>query len=178
MLKGVVAKRYARAVYEIALEQDSLDQWMDDLKSIQVFFQQPEVAAYLSDVKLQFENKKTLISRALQGLRPVALNLAYLLVSRGRIDVIGEVVTEYEKLVNQQRGIEVVEVKTAVPLDEEEKKRLSDRLAAITGKKVILQIGVDPDIIGGLVAKIGDKVIDGSTKAKLIALKAKLAGAG
>jgi F-type H+-transporting ATPase subunit delta len=71
-------------------------------------------------------------------------------------------------------GLEHAKVITAIPLDEGDKKKLSERLAAITGKKIVLTTEVDPAIVGGFVARVGDKLIDGSTKAKLEALRRQL----
>ena len=75
------------------------------------------------------------------------------------------------------RGIEQAEVTTAFPLDDEDKLRLEERLGATVGKKVVLKPEVDSSIIGGIVARIGGKLLDGSTRSKLVALKRELASA-
>jgi F-type H+-transporting ATPase subunit delta len=83
-------------------------------------------------------------------------------------------VSEYERMADSHLGLEHAKVITAVPLDEEDQKKLSERLAAITGKKIVLTAEVDPAIIGGFVARVGDELIDGSTRAKLEALRRQL----
>ena len=74
------------------------------------------------------------------------------------------------------RGIETAEVTTAVPLDDKDKKKLAEKLGALVGAKVELKTQVDPEILGGIVARVGGKLLDGSTRSKLAALKKELVG--
>ena len=84
--------------------------------------------------------------------------------------MVGEIADEYQRLLDNYRGIEQAEVITAIPLDDEDKQRLAEHLGAVVGKKVVLKPEVDPSVFGGIVAKIGDKLLDGSTRSKLVAL--------
>ncbi len=72
------------------------------------------------------------------------------------------------------QGVEHAEVTTAIPLDEEDRQRLSERLAELTGTRIVLSTRVDPNVIGGFVVRIGDRLIDGSTKSKLDSLRKSL----
>jgi F-type H+-transporting ATPase subunit delta len=83
-------------------------------------------------------------------------------------------VLEYGRLVDEHRGIAHAEVATAVPLEPEEKDKLVRRLGDLVGREIVLTTRVDPAIIGGLVARVGDKLIDGSTKSRLLALRESL----
>jgi F-type H+-transporting ATPase subunit delta len=107
----------------------------------------------------------------------MALNLAYILTNKGIFGLIADVYAGYQRLLDNYRGIEQAEVTTAVPLDEKDRQQLAERLGAITGKKVIMTVHVDPDIIGGVVAKVGEKIIDGSTRSQLAAMKNELESA-
>ena len=100
-------------------------------------------------------------------ISPLAMNLVGFLVAKNRLRILGDLVTEYKHLMDDYHGREHAEVTTAVPLDEEEKKRLQKRLAMITHKEIVLTAQVDPEIMGGLVAKIGDRLIDGSIRTRL-----------
>ena len=77
---------------------------------------------------------------------------------------------------DEYHGIQTAEVVTAVPLDNKDKEKLSDTLGTMIGKKVVLKSGVDPEILGGIVARVGGKLLDGSTRSKLMALKKELVG--
>ena len=100
----------------------------------------------------------------------------YLLVARGRLSMVGEIAEEYQRLLNSYRGIEEAEIITAVPIDEEDRLKIEERLGAIVGKKVVIKPEVDSSLIGGIVARIGDKLIDGSTRSRLEALKREMSG--
>ena len=92
--------------------------------------------------------------------------------------MMAEIVDEFQRLWNSHRGIEIAEVTTAVPLDKEDEQKLARQLGRIIGKKVMVKSEVDSGIIGGFVARIGDRLLDGSTRNKLAVLKKELAGAG
>jgi F-type H+-transporting ATPase subunit delta len=169
------AKRHAQAVFQLALENDSVDRWRSELTRLAETLAEPELAAILEDPKLHADQKMELIRKCLPGLTQQALNLAFFLVARQRLGIVGQILAAYEIMANAKEGLEHAKVVTAVPLDEKETQSLMDRLAKITGKRIVLDTDVDPDIIGGFVARIGDKLIDGSTKARLGALKKGLA---
>ncbi len=90
--------------------------------------------------------------------------------------MLGDIADEYQRLLDSYRGIEEAEVTTAIPLDDEDKLRLGERLGAIVGKKVVIKPEVDSSLIGGIVARIGGKLLDGSTRSRLEALKRELSG--
>ena len=102
------------------------------------------------------------------------LNLARILVHRGRTALAAQIAEAFQELADAARGIAHAEVTTAVPLSEGEAKAVAEKLAEITGKQVVVQTRVDEGIIGGLVARIGDRLIDGSTRSRLAALRCRL----
>jgi F-type H+-transporting ATPase subunit delta len=176
--RKVYARRYAQAVFEIALEAKELDRWQADLRKTASLAEDATFIALLESPKFNFDNKARLLSERLGDINPLALNLAYLLVTRGRFSLVGDIADEYQHLLDSYRGIEQAEVTTAIPLDDEDKLRLGERLGALVGKKVVLKSEVDSDVIGGIIARIGGKLLDGSTYSKLLALKNELASTG
>jgi F-type H+-transporting ATPase subunit delta len=100
-----------------------------------------------------------------------------LLATRGRLDLLADIADEYQRLLDSYHGIERGEVVTAISLDDEVKLKLAEHLSAVVGRKVVLKSEVDPGVIGGFVARVGGKLVDGSTRSQLEALKRELAGA-
>ena len=179
MVRRVYARRYSQAVFEMALETNELDRWQSDLKRLASLAEDAALVAFLESPKVHFDNKARLLSEQLDDINPLALNLVYLLVARGRLRMIGDIADDYQRLLDSYRGIEPAEVITAFPLDDEAKLKLAEHLSALAGnKKVVLKSEVDPGVIGGIVARIGGKLLDGSTRSKLAALKRELAGTG
>jgi F-type H+-transporting ATPase subunit delta len=90
--------------------------------------------------------------------------------------MLGQIADEYRKLLDSHRGIEQAEVTTAVPLDEGEIKKLEEDLGALVGKNVVIRPEVDPALMGGITARVGGKLIDGSTRSRLERLKKQIGG--
>lgn len=177
MARKAYARRYSQAVFEIALESGELDRWQSDLSKIAALGGDATVTALLESPKIRFDAKAKLLSEQLSGVNPLALNLVYLLVTTGNLSMAGEIADEYQRLLDSYRGIEQAEVITAVPLDDEDRVKLAERLGAIVGKKVVIKTEVDSSLVGGFIARIDGKLIDGSTRSRLEALKRELSGA-
>jgi F-type H+-transporting ATPase subunit delta len=171
------ARRYAQAVFDIAREKKELDRWQSDLDKIADLSSDATVMALFENPKVRFEDKARILSGQLEDISPLALNLVYLLVSRGRLSMIGDIAGEYRLLLDSYHGIERAEVTTAVALDDKEKARLAEQLGVVVGKKVVVKTKVDKSLIGGLVARVGGRLLDGSTLGRLTAMrKAMVAG--
>ena len=171
MTRRVYAKHYAQAVFSIAMERKELDRWQSDLRKIASLVEDATIVAVIESPKFHFEDKAKLLSAQLGDINPLALNLVYQLVTRGRLGIMSDIADEYQRLVDSYRGVEQAEVISAISLDDEDKPKLEKRLGAIVGKTVELKPKVDASLIGGIIARIGDKLIDGSTRSKLEALK-------
>ena len=176
MAKRVYAKRFAQAIFRIALEKKELDRWQSDLTKVDSLGKDATLIGLLQDPRLHFDIKAKLLSEQLGDMNPLALNLVYLLMTRGRLNMMCDVADEYQRLLNSYRGIEQAEVTTVIPLDDKDKAKLTEHLSAIIGKKVVLKPEVDSKLVGGIVARVGDKLLDGSTRSKLAALRDELAG--
>jgi F-type H+-transporting ATPase subunit delta len=170
-----IGRRYARAVFELALERgESLDTWLSDLRAIETALSDPAIMAVLAGPQLPFEQKRALVERALAGVDELRRNLVYMLIEAGRIEAFGAIVRELQRLVNEHNGIAEATVTTAVPLSDGEAARIAERVGRLLGKQVILERRVDPAIIGGIVVRVGDTLINGSVAGRLAALREQL----
>lgn len=176
MARKVNTKRYAQAVFQIARETKEFDRWQSDLRKIAGLRDDEVLMAFLENPKFHLDDKAGLVTERLGEINRLALNLVYLLLARGRLSMVGDITQEYEQLLDSHRGIERAEVTTAVPLDDASSAQLSQRLGKLLGKQVILRSKVDPGLIGGMVARVGGKLIDGSTRNRLLALKNEMGG--
>jgi len=167
-------KRYAQAVFEIALESNKMKEWQSNLGKIAQLTRDNEFTALVENPKIPFELKAKLVREILGKINPMALNLVYLLIAKGKLKDAVQLADEYERLLNNHYGIKNAEVTTAIALDDAERERLSHHLEAIVGNKVSIKIQVNPDILGGFIAKIDDSLIDGSIHNKLEMLKKSL----
>jgi F-type H+-transporting ATPase subunit delta len=174
MAERPIARRYARAIFDLAVADGTIDRWLADLGKVRAVFDSPEFATYLQSPAVEFEPKRRIVDLELPTVMPLSRNLAYLLIENHRVDQIDRVVAEFERLVNDHRGIAVAAVTTAVPLDKRETEVVGRQLAALTGKRVSLEPDVDPAIIGGIVARIGDHQIDGSIRTRIAAMRRRL----
>ena len=168
-------KRYAQAVFEIALESNKLKEWQSDLGKIAQLMQDTEFTSLIENPKLPFELKAKLAREILGKMNTMTLNLVYLLIAKGQLKNVRQLADEYERLLNDHYGIKTAEVTTAIALDNTEREKLSQHIEAIIGKKVNINIQVNPDILGGFIARIDDSLIDASIRNKLEMLKKSLA---
>jgi F-type H+-transporting ATPase subunit delta len=176
--KTLQAKRFSQAVFGIARERNEFDQWQKDLQRMAAMGQNAEFISVMENPKYSLPDKIRLLNDQLRGLKPLALNLAYILTGQNILSLVTDISAQYQSLLDEYRGIEKAEVITAVALDENEKAKLAQRLGEMTGKKVVISLKVDPDIIGGMVARVGGKIIDGSSKNQLAVLRNELVKAG
>jgi F-type H+-transporting ATPase subunit delta len=171
-------KRYAQAAFELALEKGELENWQADLSKAAGIASDTELMSLLENPKLRFDTKKRLLQDRLGKVIPLVLNLACLLMSRGRLKIVGDISQQYGQLLDSHYAIEHAEVATALPLDDEDKAGLANRLGEIVGQKIIIDAQTDPSIIGGFRARIGDMLIDGSIQNTLESLRKSLTGTG
>ena len=177
MANKTYARRYAQAVFEMALQAKELDRWQSDLARVVAMAGDAEIAALLASPRLPFEDKAGMVAELLEGINPLALNLVLLLVTRDSLPIIGGIADDYQRRLDSHRGIETAGVTTAAPLDDNDKARLAEHLGAVVGKKVIIKSSLDTGLIGGFVARVGGKLLDGSTRSKLATLKRELMNA-
>src|SRR5581483_2515231 len=175
MLKGAIARRYAGAMFELALKQDALERTLDDVQEIARLFSKRTLAYLLREPKVPAQRKENVLREALSSrVLPISLNLALLVVQRGLVDLMPNIAAELQQMVLDYKNQATAEVTTAQPMDEQQQALVKQALEKRTGKTILLESRVDPDILGGVVARVGDQVIDGSVQQRLQALKRQL----
>jgi F-type H+-transporting ATPase subunit delta len=175
MLKGAIARRYAGAIFEIARKQNTIDRTLDDVKEIAQLFANRKLAYLLREPKIPAQRKETALREALTSrVLPTSLNLALLLVQRELVDFMQNIAQELEQLVLDYRNQAVAEVTTATPMDEPQRAMVKRALEQSTGKQILMHTKVDPSILGGVVAQVGDQVVDSSVRYRLHALQQQL----
>ncbi|GAC1358726.1 MAG: F0F1 ATP synthase subunit delta [Ktedonobacteraceae bacterium] len=175
MLKGAIARRYAEAIFQIARRQNTVDRTLEDVKGIAQLFGHRKLAYLLREPKVPAQRKEKVLREALTPyVLPTSLNLALLIVQRELVEVMQNIATELEELVLEYRNQAVAEVTTAAEMDETENTRVKQALSHTTGKQIIMHTRVDPEILGGIIARVGDQVIDGSIRNRLHVLQQQL----
>jgi F-type H+-transporting ATPase subunit delta len=171
------ARRYARAIFELADEQGQVEEWSRRLTVVRDVLSDPMVAAVLTNPTIAISRRMALISDAPHELDPEATNLARLLIESNRVRQIGDVAEEYDSLADAAAGRVRATVTAAVELSPAERDRLADQLSQRLGKEVRLRTAVDTSIIGGLKLQYGDHLIDASLATRLQQLRRRLADA-
>ena len=179
MLKGATARRYAEAVFGLAGEHNTVDRWLQDLRLIAEYLSDHRLVFLLSEPNIQFNRKELVIKDLLNGkVQPEALNLALLLVERGLVELAPRVRDEYERKYNDFHHQIPANLTTAMPIDDMTRATVLADLQRLTGKKVLLAERVDPTILGGAIARVGDTLIDGSVRRRLQLLRQQMQRGG
>ncbi len=179
MKNTILANRYAKALFSVAQEDNAFDDYSKVLNDLaQAFEDTPEVKdgltnpIYPVDVRMKVMDYVVKTSGASQVMK----NFLNLVVQKKRADVLPEIAAAFQALVDEQRNICQGSVTSAMALSDELKDKVQGTLENITGKKVVLTAEVDPAIIGGIIAKVGDLVLDGSIRSQLTGLKESIKG--
>jgi F-type H+-transporting ATPase subunit delta len=174
VIREIAARRYGEAAFQIARDGGTEERWSEGLSLMAAVFSDSEIAALMQEARISSADKMGLAEKALAGVDPLVLNLARLLVHRGRTALASQIAEAFQELADAERGIAHALVTTAVPLSDDETRAVAEKLSEISDQQVVVETEVDERIIGGLVARIGDKLIDGSTRSRLLALKRRL----
>jgi F-type H+-transporting ATPase subunit delta len=175
MLKGAIARRYAGAIFELAQKQHALDRTLEDVKGIAQVFSNRKLAYLLQEPKIPAQHKEKALREALVSkVLPTSLNLALLIVQRGLVDVMPRIATELEGLVLDYHNQAIAYVTTAAEMDQAQSDLVKRALERTTGKNILMHPQIDPSILGGLIARVGDQIIDSSVRYRLQALQQEL----
>ena len=167
------AKRYARAIFELAQSDRDLDGWDARLAELLKLFSNPRVASVLTNPTIPAEERESLVLAA--HLDQETTNLARLLVESGRVEDVGAIADEFRALVDEAQGRVRATVTTAVELAPHDRDRVASELSKRLDKQVRLNVVVDPSVIGGLRLQYGDRVIDATVASRLEQLRRRLA---
>jgi F-type H+-transporting ATPase subunit delta len=171
-----VAKRYAQAVFDIANENGTHEAWLADLTRLASAASDPVAGEFLTGPTASTTRKRQVIEQLLPGAdKQLSRNLAFMLIDRRRFDILPDMVQIFSDLLLESQGIAIANVTTAIELTPAEQEFVRDQLAQIVGKQIELRARVDPALIGGIVARVGDQLIDGSVISQLRSMRAALA---
>ncbi len=172
----VVARRYARALVE-AMAPDSTDAGLEQLRRFaRLLEDEPDTRTVLMNPVIPTESRDEFlatISKVLGFDRRVQ-KLLLLLVDRRRLEILDDLIEAYQNLLDERNGIVRADVVSASVLSESEHRELAEKLGKTTGKRVEMEVGQDPSLIGGLVVRIGSTVYDGSVRQSLLGFKERL----
>lgn len=172
----LVSKVYAEALFDVALEGGKLDQVENDLQAVcQLFVENPDFLELYRAPNIALAERKQILDQTFSDkLVPELLNFLKLLLDKNRGFYILQVGEEFQLLVEAHKGIIKGTVHVTCALSDDQIRKLEDKLSTSTGKRVMLTQKIDPEIIGGLVVYLGDKVIDNSLRKKLDDMKEDL----
>ncbi len=164
-----VIRGYAEAMYSIAEAEGELEAVEEQVYAFaKMTEKRAKVREALIDSELPNENKRNLIGEVLgERANPVAVNLLGMLVEQGRARDIGRIAESLAEVAAERRQQVLAEVRSAVPLTDAQRRRLAEALSSATGRTVEVKVVVDPELVGGVVARVGDVIFDGSIRSRL-----------
>ena len=169
MQEAGVAARYSRALIGAAEEQGVLDAVEEDVEAlIDLLRDSEDLREFLGDPLIHPQRKEQALRSLLTGkLQGLTLNFLSVLCEKGRGRVLENILQQFMEAMDKRRGIVTAQVRSAVALSSEQQERLAERLRAYAGKEVNIEIAVDEDIKAGFVARLDDKVFDGTLETQL-----------
>lgn len=174
MLKGALARRYAQALFEVALN-DSLDRIEQELKAVTQITREEEVNQVLNHPHISAANKKSVMDKVMgDQWGETVRNFLFLLIDRRRQDILPFVQQEFSKMADGKRQIVEAKLASAKVLNADQEERLKQTLEKKTGKQVRIVKELRPELIGGVLIQIGDQVIDGTVAYALKRMREEL----
>jgi F-type H+-transporting ATPase subunit delta len=175
MSVGGAAKRYAQAAFDVAKEHGQLDEWERELTQLTAALGNAESEEFFEHPAVSPEAKQAALRSMVTGADQKAVqNLLLLLLERNRLQQLPQVVEVFHSLVLEDRGVAIANVTTAVELEPAELDLIRARLRQMVGKEIQITTHVDPEIIGGIVVRIGDMLLDGSVLTQLKQLRQRM----
>lgn len=180
MASHALAIRYAQALFTLAKQQNRLDEQLGELIKVGLLFSEHnQLRKALQSPTVPSTVKKTILQRVLTGrVSDTTLHFFYVLVDKNREIYLESITEGYKELLRQERNQVHVVIQTAAELSAATKQQVEARMRTYTGKQVELQYEVVPELLGGLVIRMGDRIIDGSVRHQLSEIHERLAKAG
>jgi F-type H+-transporting ATPase subunit delta len=173
-----IASVYARALFEVAQDQDKLDLVRDQLGEFaDALSETHELQVFLFSPYFSTKEKEEGLERVVTDADPAILNFLKLLIEKHRMPVLFRIRAEYDALWEEENKLLPVQITSAVELDSAIVSQLGDRIAEQTDRKVDISSQVDPDILGGIVVQVGNSVLDASVRNRLEQLRKQVARA-
>jgi F-type H+-transporting ATPase subunit delta len=168
-------RRYAEAAFQVAMRDGTVESWRSELESAATLVGDERALSTLANPAIPLDQRSVAVASLLKGRAsdPVQ-NLIQLLLRRGRIEELARVAAEFRRLDDQRQGITHATVTSATPLTPDEVRDLTARLEQSTGGRIALATRIDESLLGGLVVRVGDRLIDGSVRGRLERLRNQL----
>ncbi len=173
-----ISKEYASALFSLAREKKAEAAYGSALETVQKAFEEaPQYPALLNTPAVPAGERAALAAQAFSETVPAdVLSLIQILSSKGLVSAFGSITAEYLKLLEEMRRTLAASVRSAVPLNGDERERLKRKLEKMTGRSVILTCSVDPSLLGGMIVEAEGRVYDGSRKSRLRQIKEVIGG--
>jgi F-type H+-transporting ATPase subunit delta len=173
---AATGRRYAQAAFELANEKNTIGSWVEDLARAAEVLSDSDVLSFLDAPQVTDSVKLDGIGKLLSDVDVLVRNTVNLMTVNRDITKFADMFRLFSEMADKHHGIARAEVVTAVPLDDARRSKIAEGLAKLVGRTdVKISESVDPEIIGGIVAKVGDRLIDGSTRTQLRAMRNSLA---
>jgi len=174
----ILARRYAKALFSLGKEQGKTESYSEALGAIAELYKDESVENALINPLYPLDARQKVMAKIAELAKAdtILTRFLNLLLEKKRADILPDIAHEMQVMVDQEQNISHGSVVSAIELDDALKEKIQQTLEKITGNKVILEVSVDPSIIGGIVAKVGDLVLDGSIKTQLNGLKESIKG--
>lgn len=170
----IIAKRYAKALFNLAQEEGKIEQYGEELAAlVQLFEANPELAAVIQSPLYPEAARKTIFTSVVASANPTPImtSLMNLLIEKGRVAHLAEIKDYYMALIDEHANVARAKISAAVEMDEKAIQDVAKALQKLTGKKIVVDFEQDQQLIGGLVARIGDLVLDGSVRTQLFNIR-------
>lgn len=176
MLTTQLSQKYAKAIFEVAVEENKIAEFGAELSAVgEAVEGHQELKLFISNPQVKAEAKKEVFGKLFkEEVSPLVYNFFMLLIDKRREALLKEISLAYKALANEAQGVVEAKVTVASALSPEQKEKLVKKLEVTTGKKVVIETKIDQSILGGVIVRIGDKLIDGSVVRQMQALKAQL----
>ena len=177
MIRSKVSKRYAKALLSLGMEEGRHQEYGKELQDFSAFYaSRRELNQAISNPAFKLEDRREVLKALLgkSGYSDTIRNFLSLLLDKNRISAVGEISAHYEQLTDEVSGIVRAEVVVLRPLSGEAENKLGKALEQMTSKRVRMNVRQDKSIMGGIIVKIGDLVVDGSVKAQVEGIKESL----
>lgn len=177
MIAASVARRYARALFALGLEDGRHEEYGEELESILAGLDQSrDAGAFLRNPGYTLQQRHSAADAVAEALKlsPTVVNFLRLLVDRQRVGDLGQIARSYRAMVDEKVGRMRATVTSAAPLTDRETKSLRDAIAEMTGRTIVLDARTDPSLIGGVVTQVGARQFDGSLRTQLERMREQL----
>ncbi len=179
MKQTILARRYAKALFAVGKENESYEAYNDALQGVAgLYASNPEIVDALTNPLYPLDVREKVMTGLVSSMEveKVMGNFLILLVQKKRAEILPEISEEFQMMVNVEKNVSHGSIISAVELSDELQANVQATLEKLTGKKVVLSTSVDPSLIGGIIAKVGDLVLDGSIRTQLAGLKDTIKG--